>query len=307
MWTDIALVRSCRHLWSWWRSGLWCTLLTWRRNWSNRVVCMKAKGSVGTTGVVRNTLWINMTQLCILDLQLVLLSIALLNYVENLIWFIFKQFGQDYFSHCTHTIYIFSNVYFISAYGNGMCIRACVSPGIVIKLQPFLIFENVTKSRISWVNLESKRNLFCLYPKWCSVVGCFIFFKEEFLFLLLFECLWLALFLPQLFECNVEASGRDCNSCSVCVCLSEALYIPQELDSSAVLRDLISVCLFGSVSISMNHHSDCWWSEPKTAIKHKDSVVIRLATTFGCWLFIRPHLSNIVIKKNVIELCYNSW
>lgn len=68
---------------------------------------MKAKGSVGSTGVVKNTLWINMTQLCILDLQFVLLSIALLNYVENLILFIFKRFGQDDFSHCTHTVYIF--------------------------------------------------------------------------------------------------------------------------------------------------------------------------------------------------------
>lgn len=190
----------------------------------------------------------------------------------------------------------FSNVYFISVYDNGMCIRACVSPGIVLRLQPFLIFENVTKSRISWVNLESKRNFFCLYPKWRSVVGCSFFLRENFSSF----AFWVSVagfFLPQLFECNVEASGRDSNSCSVCVCLSEALYIPQELDSSAVLRDLITVCLFGSVSISMNHHSDCWWSEPKTAIKHKDSVVIRLATTFGCWLFIRPHLSNIVNKK----------
>lgn len=69
----------------------------------------------------------------------------------------------------------FSNVYFISAYGNVICIRTWVSPGIVLKLQPFLIFENLTKCRMSWVNIESKINLIYLYPKWCSVVGCSFF------------------------------------------------------------------------------------------------------------------------------------
>lgn len=73
------------------------------------------------------------------------------------------------------------------------------------------------------------------------------------------ECLWQPFFLPQLFSCNVEASGRERSSCfRVCARLTLCVFL--------MSWTLVTVCLFSCVSISIHHHCDVWWRSPPSDV-----------------------------------------
>lgn len=180
--------------------------------------------------------------------------------------------------------FLFFPLMYIPCQHPARCIKACVSPGVVLILQLFLPLENVIKSRISQVNLESKREkkrMFSVYlpsgTRWLCML--FFFFGERISLLFLSKYVWLASFCPSCSNAMLKPPGETVTPVLfVCVCLK----LPQELDS--VLRE--SDCRLSVWVCEHFHESLRWLLMIVAKNSHKTQGICYHLVDYYFWLLI---------------------